>query len=95
MIATIVLVIILLIILGTLFDGYFIVRTREAAILERLGKFQKVAHAGLHFKMPWIDRVRDKISLSAAAGRDGGDQDEGQCLRPNPCCRAVRGSPGP
>ena len=63
MIATIVLVIILLIILGTLFDGYFIVRTREAAILERLGKFQKVAHAGLHFKMPWVDRVRDKISL--------------------------------
>ena len=63
MIATIVIVFILLIILGTLFDGYFIVRTREAAILERLGKFQKVAHAGLHFKMPWVDRVRDKISL--------------------------------
>ena len=63
MIATIVIVLILLLILGTLFDGYFIVRTREAAILERLGKFQKVAHAGLHFKMPWIDRVRDKISL--------------------------------
>ena len=63
MIATIVIVLILLIILGTLFDGYFIVRTREAAILERLGKFQKVADAGLHFKMPWIDRVRDKISL--------------------------------
>ena len=63
MIATIVIVLILLIILGTLFDGYFIVRTREAAILERLGKFQKVAHAGLHFKMPWVDRVRDKISL--------------------------------
>lgn len=63
MIATIVIVFILLIILGTLFDGYFIVRTREAAILERLGKFQKVAHAGLHFKVPWVDRVRDKISL--------------------------------
>ena len=63
MIATIVIVLILLLILGTLFDGYFIVRTREAAILERLGKFQKVAHAGLHFKLPWVDRVRDKISL--------------------------------
>lgn len=63
MIATMVLVLIVLIILGTLFDGYFIVRTREAAILERLGKFQKVAHAGLHFKLPWVDRVRDKISL--------------------------------
>jgi len=58
-----VVVLIVLIILGTLFDGYFIVRTREAAILERLGKFQKVAHAGLHFKLPWVDRVRDKISL--------------------------------
>lgn len=44
-------------------DGFFTVRTREAAILERLGKFQKVAHAGLHFKMPLVDRVRDKISL--------------------------------
>ena len=63
MIATIVIVLILLLILGTLFDGYFIVRTREAAILERLGKFQKVALAGLHFKLPWVDRVRDKISL--------------------------------
>ena len=41
----------------------YTVRTREAAILERLGKFQGVAHAGLHFKMPFVDRVRAKISL--------------------------------
>ncbi|WP_428839403.1 SPFH domain-containing protein [Corynebacterium camporealensis] len=59
----IVVVIILVLIVMTLFDGYFTVRTREAAILERLGKFTKVAHAGLHFKVPFIDRVRDKISL--------------------------------
>lgn len=63
MVAAIILGIIALLIIGTLFDGYFIVRTREAAILERLGKFEKVAHAGLHFKLPWVDRVRDKISL--------------------------------
>lgn len=56
-------VVILLLIAGTIFDGYFIVRTREAAIVERLGKFQTVAHAGFHFKLPWVDRVRDKISL--------------------------------
>lgn len=55
--------VITLLVILTLFDGYFIVRTREAAILERLGKFQKVAHAGLHFKAPFVDRVRDKISL--------------------------------
>lgn len=54
---------IILLMLVTLFDGYYIVRTREAAIVERLGKFQTVAHAGFHLKLPWIDRVRDKISL--------------------------------
>lgn len=63
MLSLIIIGVIILLILGTVFDGYYIVRTREAAILERLGKFQTVAHAGLHFKMPWIDRVRDKISL--------------------------------
>ncbi|ART20657.1 SPFH domain-containing protein [Corynebacterium striatum] len=55
--------IVLLAIVLTIFDGYYIVRTREAAIVERLGKFVTVAHAGLHFKLPWVDRVRDKISL--------------------------------
>ncbi|MDN6264125.1 SPFH domain-containing protein [Corynebacterium casei] len=63
MVALIVLAVFLLIVLFTIFDGYFIVRTREAAIVERLGKFNKVAHAGFHFKLPYIDRVRDKISL--------------------------------
>ncbi|MER0081298.1 SPFH domain-containing protein [Corynebacterium sp. KPL2861] len=63
MLSLIIIGIIILLILATVFDGFYIVRTREAAILERLGKFQTVAHAGLHFKMPWIDRVRDKISL--------------------------------
>ena len=55
--------VVLLAIVLTIFDGYYIVRTREAAIVERLGKFVTVAHAGLHFKLPWVDRVRDKISL--------------------------------
>ncbi|MFH0412247.1 SPFH domain-containing protein [Corynebacterium sp. L4756] len=63
MVGLIISVILLLIIIFTLFDGYYIVRTREAAIVERLGKFNKVAHAGFHFKLPYIDRVRDKLSL--------------------------------
>lgn len=63
MIGMIVVGVVLLAIVLTIFDGYFIVRTREAAIVERLGKFVTVAHAGLHFKLPWVDRVRDKISL--------------------------------
>ena len=55
--------VILLIIIATAFDGFFIVRTKEAAIIERMGKFVSVAHAGLHFKVPYVDRVRAKISL--------------------------------
>lgn len=56
-------VIFALIIITTILDGFVVVRTREAAIIERLGKFQRVAHAGLNFKIPYIDRVRDKINL--------------------------------
>ena len=63
MFSLIIIGIVILLVLCTLFDGYYIVRTREAAIVERLGKFQTVAHAGFHLKLPWIDRVRDKISL--------------------------------
>ena len=55
--------VILLIIIATAFDGFYIVRTKEAAIIERMGKFVNVAHAGLHFKVPYVDRVRAKISL--------------------------------
>ena len=55
--------VILLIIAATVFDGFFIVRTKEAAIIERMGKFVNVALAGLHLKVPYVDRVRAKISL--------------------------------
>ncbi|MCQ9676844.1 SPFH domain-containing protein [Corynebacterium sp. BF-R-2] len=55
--------VIVLIIAATVFDGFFIVRTKEAAIIERMGKFVNVAHAGLHLKVPYVDRVRAKISL--------------------------------
>lgn len=63
MIGLIIAAVVLLIVVLTLLDGFVIVRTREAAIIERLGKFQRVAHAGLNFKIPYADRVRSKISL--------------------------------
>ena len=50
-------------VVALLFSMFFVVRTREAAIIERFGKFQTVAHAGLHFKLPFVDRVRDRINL--------------------------------
>jgi regulator of protease activity HflC (stomatin/prohibitin superfamily) len=42
---------------------FFIVKQQEAAIIERFGKFIAIRHAGLHFKIPMIDRVVRRLSL--------------------------------
>ena len=52
------------IILGVILaKGLFIVNQQEAAIVERLGKFTFIAHAGLNFKIPFLDYVSGKVSL--------------------------------
>ncbi len=43
--------------------GLFTVRQQTAAIIERFGKFTRVAGAGLNIKIPLIDRVAGRISL--------------------------------
>ena len=40
-----------------------IVRQSEVFIIERLGKFHKVAEAGLTIIIPFLDRVRSVVSL--------------------------------
>ena len=49
--------------LGTFLGGFFQVRTAEACIVQRLGKFSRVATAGINFKVPWIDQVAGRIDL--------------------------------
>lgn len=44
-------------------SGLFTVKQQTAAILERLGKFHSVKEPGLHFKIPFIDKVRGRINL--------------------------------
>lgn len=44
-------------------QGWFIVKQQSAAIIERLGKFERIAGAGFHFKIPVIDRVAGKMTL--------------------------------
>lgn len=41
---------------------FFIVRQQEAALVESLGRFVRVANAGFHFKMPW-ERIAGRVSL--------------------------------
>lgn len=46
-----------------LFSSMFTVKQETAAIIERLGKFSSVRHAGLQLKIPFIDRIAQRINL--------------------------------
>lgn len=52
-----------LFVLITLFLGFFTVSQQTAAIIERFGKFDHIAEAGLNFKFPWIDYVAGVVNL--------------------------------
>ncbi|MDD7387662.1 MAG: SPFH domain-containing protein [Firmicutes bacterium] len=40
-----------------------VVQQSKAYVIERLGAFQEVWGVGMHFKVPFIDRVARKVSL--------------------------------
>ena len=72
LIITIVVLVVILVVLAILaallFGGLrtslmFTVHTQEAIIVERFGKFRRVAHAGLNFKTPFIDSTTKPVSL--------------------------------
>jgi regulator of protease activity HflC (stomatin/prohibitin superfamily) len=52
-----------LFVLGTIFKGLFQVRTAEAVVVQRMGKFLRVATAGMNFKLPWLDQIAGRIDL--------------------------------
>ena len=49
--------------LGTILSGFFQVRTAEAVVIQRMGKFLRVATAGMNFKLPWLDQIASRIDL--------------------------------
>ena len=57
------LIILLVIILIIAFKSIKVVKQSEVYIIERLGKFHKVADAGLTIIIPFIDHVRSVVSL--------------------------------
>jgi regulator of protease activity HflC (stomatin/prohibitin superfamily) len=44
-------------ILGTVLSCFFTVHTKQAGVVERLGKFNRIATEGLNWKTPWIERL--------------------------------------
>lgn len=57
------LIIILVLLLILVFKSIKIVKQAEVYVIERLGKFNKVADAGLTIIIPFIDHVRSVVSL--------------------------------
>ena len=51
------------VILATILSGLFTVDTAEAAVIQRFGKFVRIAGPGLNFKLPWLERVAGRVNL--------------------------------
>ena len=52
-----------LFLVGTVLKGFFQVKTAEAAVIQRMGKFLRVATAGINFKFPWLDQIAGRLDL--------------------------------
>jgi regulator of protease activity HflC (stomatin/prohibitin superfamily) len=58
-VTAVVLVIVLLVLSGS----FFTVPTSQAAVVQRFGKFLRVANAGLNFKSPFVESIAARINL--------------------------------
>ena len=56
-------IIAIIVIILILANGLFTVRQQTSAIVERFGRFKRIAPAGLNFKIPIIDRIAGRLSL--------------------------------
>ncbi len=57
-----ILIVLLFVVIITLFAGIKIVPQGEEWVVERLGKFNKILKPGLNIIIPYMDKVREKIS---------------------------------
>ena len=62
-IGAIVVVVLIVLILGILANCVKIVPQAHAMVIERLGKFQGLWDVGLHFKVPFLDRIAKRVLL--------------------------------
>ena len=46
-----------------LFAALFTVKQQTSVIIERFGKFLSIRQSGLHFKIPFVDRIAGRMSL--------------------------------
>ena len=53
----------IVILLVLIITNIFVVQQSRAYVVERLGAFHKVQGVGLHFKVPFLDRIARRVSL--------------------------------
>ena len=63
MVGIIIVLVIIALLIFLAFQSIKVVKQSEVYIIERLGKFHKVADAGLTVIIPFLDRVRSIVSL--------------------------------
>lgn len=56
-------VVLLFVVVVAFVSALFTVKQETAAIVERLGKFHLVRHAGLHIKIPIVDNITKRLNL--------------------------------
>jgi len=56
-------IIVALIVLAVFFGTFFTIQTAHAGIIQRLGKFSRIAAPGLNIKVPFIDSLVHTLSL--------------------------------
>jgi regulator of protease activity HflC (stomatin/prohibitin superfamily) len=60
-------ILIVLIFLGVLFflalSGFFTVEQQTTAVIERFGKFLKIALPGLNWRIPFVDKIAGRVNL--------------------------------
>ena len=59
----IILIILLLVLIAVCIANIRIVPQAQAYVVERLGRYHKTLHTGVCFTVPFIDKIRAKISL--------------------------------
>ena len=48
---------------ATVFPFFFIVQQQTTSLVQRFGKFDRVAGPGLHFKLPFVEKVAGTVNL--------------------------------
>ncbi len=54
---------IIILVIAFILSGFFVVQQQTSAIVERFGKFNRIAQPGLNWRIPLVDRIVDRVNL--------------------------------